>query len=119
MAARDKKNQLLYTLNAFRSIQKRLTLELREFGSRDRVMGDCNIIRPNEKQNVVKDEDADGNQNESADDNDRVIPSKTTSLNVTMHNQKGGANIEAIDNVVMDEMVDINRYRFNNCFTNK
>jgi len=49
LRARDKKNQLLYTMNAFRAIQKRLTLELREFGSRDRVMGDCNIMRPNEK----------------------------------------------------------------------
>ena len=37
ISARDSKNQLLYTLNAFRSIQKRITLELRELGSRDRV----------------------------------------------------------------------------------
>ena len=52
ITARDTKTQLLYTLNAFRSIQKRITLELRELGTRDRVMGDCNLVKPLEKQGV-------------------------------------------------------------------
>jgi hypothetical protein len=57
LSAREKKTKLLYTLNAFRSIQKRMTLELRELGSRDRVVGDVNIMKPNEKQGIIKSED--------------------------------------------------------------
>lgn len=66
LSSRDKKNQLLYTLNAFRAIQKRITLELREFGSRDRVMGDCNIMKPNEQNSVLKTDDANEEMNEAA-----------------------------------------------------
>ena len=47
--ARESKTKLLYTLNAFRSIQKRMALDLREFGTRDRVMGDINYVDPQEK----------------------------------------------------------------------
>lgn len=50
LTARESKTKLLYTLNAFRSIQKRLSLDLREFGTRDRVMGDINHTKPMEKQ---------------------------------------------------------------------
>ena len=50
VTARESKTKLLYILNAFRSIQKRLCLDLREFGTRDRVMGDINNIKPMEKQ---------------------------------------------------------------------
>ena len=49
--------KLLYTLNCFRSIQKRMTLDLREFGTRDRVMGDINNVKPMERQYVAKIED--------------------------------------------------------------
>jgi hypothetical protein len=35
-------------LNVFRAVQKRLCIELREMGSRDRVMGDSVIIAPKE-----------------------------------------------------------------------
>jgi len=35
-----------------------MTLELRELGSRDRVVGDVNIMKPNEKQSgIMKPED--------------------------------------------------------------
>jgi len=49
LSARESKAKLLYTLNAFRSIQKRLALDLRELGTRDRVMGDINTVKPMEK----------------------------------------------------------------------
>lgn len=58
--ARASKTKLMYTLNAFRAIQKRLTLELREVGSRDRVMGDANIVKASEKDAVVTNDDVDG-----------------------------------------------------------
>ena len=48
LRARDSKIKLLYTLNMFRAVQKRLTVELREMGSRDRVMGDCIFLGPME-----------------------------------------------------------------------
>lgn len=33
--------------------------------------------------------------------------------------QNNSSNVGEIDNIVMDELVDINRIRFNNAFTNK
>ena len=51
LKAREHKIKLLYTLNCFRSIQKRIALELRELGSRDRVTFDCNMVKPKEKNN--------------------------------------------------------------------
>ena len=37
MSSRDNKTKILYALNYFRSIQKRLALDLREFGTRERM----------------------------------------------------------------------------------
>jgi hypothetical protein len=64
LKAREHKTKLLYTLNCFRSIQKRIALELRELGSRDRVTFDCNIVKPKEKNSAGKfsdDVDTDAN----------------------------------------------------------
>jgi len=47
--AREEKTKLLYTLNAFRSVQKRIALELRELATRDRVSFDANFVLPKEK----------------------------------------------------------------------
>jgi hypothetical protein len=49
LKAKDKKCSLLYTLNAFRSMQKHITLELRELATRDRAMGECNLVKPKDK----------------------------------------------------------------------
>lgn len=46
LRAREARVKLLYTLNMFRAVQKRLTLELREMGTRDRVMADCFYLSP-------------------------------------------------------------------------
>jgi hypothetical protein len=40
MKARDYKIKLLYCLNYFRAIQKRMMLDLKEFGTRERIYGD-------------------------------------------------------------------------------
>ena len=37
MKSRDAKTKILYVLNFYRSIQKRIALDLREFGSRERI----------------------------------------------------------------------------------
>lgn len=49
LKSREQKTKLLYTLNAFRSIQKRIALELRELTTRDRVDFDTQIVEPSEK----------------------------------------------------------------------
>jgi len=48
LRAREARIKLLYTLNMFRGVQKRLTLEVREMGTRDRVMADCLYLSPQE-----------------------------------------------------------------------
>jgi hypothetical protein len=40
MNSRDAKTRVLYSLNYFRAIQKRLAIDLREFGTCERVLGD-------------------------------------------------------------------------------
>lgn len=40
MDSRDSKTKILYSLNYFRAIQKRLMMDLREVGTRERVLGD-------------------------------------------------------------------------------
>ena len=75
-----------------RSIQKQIALELRELASRDRVSFDCNIVDPKEKQDgnlFVNNQHGD----ESYDDKKNEMPH--------------------IESIVMDEMIDINRYKFN------
>jgi len=37
ISSRDNKTKILYTLNYFRSVQKRLAIDLREFGTRERM----------------------------------------------------------------------------------
>jgi hypothetical protein len=46
MQIRDTKTKLLYTLNFFRAIQKRLALDLREFAGRDIVSSQVDIKPP-------------------------------------------------------------------------
>lgn len=40
MKSREHKTQVQYALNYFRSIQKRITVDLREFATRERMLGD-------------------------------------------------------------------------------
>jgi len=49
LKAKDHRLKLLYILNAIRGIQKRITLEMREMGTRDRVMEDSVYLGPVEK----------------------------------------------------------------------
>jgi len=44
LKSRDLKLQLIHTLNYFRSVQKRLSHDVREFTTRDRAMGGVEII---------------------------------------------------------------------------
>lgn len=50
MESRDTKIKIQYSLNYFRAIQKRLMLDLREFGTRERILGDVSdpLIAPEE-----------------------------------------------------------------------
>jgi hypothetical protein len=51
---REMKQKILYGLNYFRSIQRTLALDLREMGTRDRVMGDVDIVLPEEASSNTK-----------------------------------------------------------------
>ena len=116
ISARDSKHQLLYTLNAFRSIQKRITLELREMGSRDRVVADCSLVKPLEKQGVTqKIEDVSDGQ---LSDLENKSGQPSGSGQGAAQNRAGamgssaGAKAGDIDNMIQDELVDINRFKF-------
>jgi hypothetical protein len=51
---RDYKTKILYTLNYYRSIQKRLTLDLHEISTRDRVGSDQELKPPNDATRLSK-----------------------------------------------------------------
>ena len=44
MKSRDNKTKILYALNFSRAVQKRLSLDLREFGTRERI--DSHLAQP-------------------------------------------------------------------------
>ena len=48
MKLRDNKNRLLKVLNFYRSVQKRITLELQEFSGREAVNNDVKVSTPAE-----------------------------------------------------------------------
>ena len=123
LTARESKTKLLYTLNAFRSIQKRLTLDLRELGTRDRVMGDINYNKPMEKQQITKiEDDTDDSQAEAgagAASQSAFAGSKTTGGGGGGIGQSGAEiAVNEIDNIIIDEMVDINRFRYQGQLSN-
>lgn len=94
--AREHKTKLLYTLNAFRSIQKRIALELRELASRDRVSFDAKVVQPKEK----------SSNNAFANSENLVVD------DVIVTSADKEANVD-VDDLIMDELVDINRFRLN------
>lgn len=101
--AREQKTKLLYTLNAFRAIQRRITLELREMGTRDRILGDrdeSNPLKPMEEMGESKIGDED-DSHESG-----MLPAA----------EDTAAGKERI-NLGKDPLVDINKYqlRGNTC----
>ena len=108
LEARQQKTKLLYTLNSFRSIQRRLTLELREMGTRDRVLGDAQLVMPSEQRH---DKEAKNNVFSTDDDdsNDTTTPVEQVGMNAQ------GEDVDRLD-LINDPLVDINKYRFNKRF---
>lgn len=84
------------------------------------MIGDCNIMRPNERNSVLKTEDLaeEAGQGGNGGQNQGVGAAGGAAGTIAIP-QGTGSNVGEIDNIVMDELVDINRYRYNNCFTNK
>jgi hypothetical protein len=96
--ARSPKTKLLYTLNAFRAIQRRITLELRELGTRDRIIGDRDEsapVKPMEKmadiQNIAVNDD---------DSNDSGM----------LPNGEETASLKERINLGKDPLIDINKF---------
>lgn len=91
----------MYTLNQFRSIQRRLTLELRELGTRDRVLGDASLVMPMEQKSESK--------VTSTEESDAISELVSPVDQVGVMDQNKPQRIDITD----DPLVDINRYRFN------
>lgn len=82
-------------------------------------MGDANLVKPSEKDAVVTNDDVD------MDAADLEEAGNTADMNATNGTASGGNdtapkqggigadNQQEIDNFIQDEMIDINRYRFN------
>lgn len=100
LSARDHKTKLLYTLNQFRAIQRRLTIELREMGTRDRVLGDARLVMPMEMK-------AESNVTSTEDDSASDLLSPIDQVGT-----KESEGPKQVD-VTKDALVDINHYRFN------
>ena len=132
LKAKDSKLKLLYTLNVFRTIQKRLALELREMGSRDRIMGDCNFLGPMENS---KDEDLqieDEADNEGENDDKPKTKDTHNSDNYKLTNLKedktqikklpaaieGGIPVDSSIDIINGHLIDIQNYKFNDKFKN-
>lgn len=85
-------------------------------------MGDCNIMKPNEHHTVARIEDmeemAEGSAASMANQKQDAYSNSLETM-VGGQPKAMGQSADQVDNLVMDEMVDINRYRFNNFFTNK
>lgn len=103
MNARENKIKLLHILNAFRTIQRRLTLELREMGTRDRVLGDAELVRPMEGGNGGDEETQDG--------------TRKSVIGRTAEEAANKEKNEQID-VINDALIDINKYRYNDRLSN-
>lgn len=86
MNSREAKTKILYALNYFRSIQKRLMLDLREFGTRERVLGD--VIDP-----LLPAEEAD---NQLIDTYNMVLANTNKIRNMTEEMAKPDKNSEQI-----------------------
>ena len=100
-------------------------------------MGDCNLVKPLEKQGVSqKIEDMSEDQISDLENQSvgQISDLKSPTPNVALpglpsgNAQKafvgggagasGAASAQEIDNIIQDEMVDINRFKYNNVFTN-
>lgn len=101
LKARDAKTRLLYTLNAFRSLQKRIALELRQLNTRDRVNLDTVV------------------QNAAQPDAKSVFEQDVLNEELKKMHGRQGEQLPEVDNVIMQEMVDIGKYRFKGLLQNQ
>ncbi|CDW82479.1 UNKNOWN [Stylonychia lemnae] len=124
--ARDSKIKLLYVLNAFRAIQKRMVIELREMGTRDRVMGDVMFVSPMEqgKDQFGQDEKAEdlsqqknsvSSENLESQASKVIKPEKSKLLNKV--NDQNATDKDEVD-IINDHLVDIQKVKFNGRFQN-
>ena len=89
-------------MNCFRSIQKRLTIEMRELGTRDKVLGDALSVRPKE----VKMSEGSG-----------ISEDDTTADETNVTKQDFGHEATTLDNkedlnITRDPLIELNKYKF-------
>ena len=104
-----------------------MALDLREFGTRDRVMGDINNVKPMERQYVAKLEDMDeeggamsgpGSAAGAGRDSQAQFSKAASSVDISLGGGGVTANANDIDNIIQDEMIDINKFRYQNQMSN-
>ena len=112
---RNSKIKLLHTLNAFRSIQRRLTYDVREMGTRDRVLGDVRFLKrkgPSEGRSTLYEPPEDKQREElykNIDFENGMLPK--CSINDLVK-----VNCDETIDITKDSLVDINKYRFDGRF---
>ena len=117
MRSKDSKTKILYTLNFFRSIQKRIALDLREFGTRERI--DSHLSQP-----YVHSSDANKNIVNKANYASNLFSDSSNSLK----KGKGGDEFDNSKKMTvfdhkaiagMNNMASMRQYKFNGTFNNQ
>ncbi|CDW83349.1 UNKNOWN [Stylonychia lemnae] len=139
MKSRDYKTKILYIMNYFRAIQKRMMLDLREFATRERILGD--LVQP-----IIPATEADKNsqinanasyfKNLNSQELGNNIPSKiVNSVNNMSKDEKPSMFSKIAENDIEKEkqfsifedgviktensLVDMKKYKFKGKFNNK
>ena len=104
MRTRDIKIKLLSTLNYFRAVQKRLTLDMREFATRDRVMGNMEYVLPKEATKV--------SQRNAAEDPTLSINASRTRMKAESDKNGSGPLPQATGGEGEEHVTDAQKYKY-------
>ena len=114
--SRDNKTKILYSLNYYRSIQKRLALDLREFGTRQRV--DSHFKEPMQfPKEGIKNEVTMGMTNFDAD----KAKSNSYLQDLEMYGKKASKKLVVFDEKALEgmtNMASLRQYKCNGSFNN-
>ena len=114
MQSKDSKTRILYTLNFFRSIQKRISFDLREFGTRERMnsyMSQPFIHSSDANKNIVNKANYTSSSTEGKKSKDTDIGELAYAKKMMVFDEKAIAE--------MKNMASMRLYKCNGTFNNK
>lgn len=122
MRIRDSKNRLLHILNFYRSIQKRVVLELQEFSGREVLNNQVKVNMPHESYYIdTKTTNLDQNFVAMEESNPESANQKGGKANVskvrTLDQKRNEIEMEEDENIAT--LIDIKRWKYNGQFNNK